>query len=134
MGAQYSAGADIFNPRGPSAGPLPAKAEQAAGLALPVDPFIKALYIAAVAGAGRYLLNEIRMCANKSENTGLEALEARVDMLIDMLDRLKSENAALQKQRASLLQECAMLTEKNEQAEARVKSIIARLSALEIRA
>ena len=118
----------------PIAGPLPAKAEQAAGLAAPVDPFIKALYIAAVAGAGRYLLNEIQMCANESENTGLEALEARVDTLIDMLDRLKSENAALRTQQADLLQECAILREKNEQAEARVKSIIARLSALEIRA
>lgn len=123
MGAQYSAGADIFNPFRPGA-----------GRAAPVDPFIKALYIAAVAGAGRYLLNEIQMCANESENTGLEALEARVDTLIEMLDRLKSENAALRKQQAGLRQERAMLIEKNEQAEARVKSIIARLSALEIRA
>ena len=118
----------------PIAGPLRAKAEQAAGLAAPVDPLIKALYIAAVAGAGRYLLNEIRMCANESENTGLEALEARVDTLIDMLDRLKSENAALRTERAGLRQERDMLMEKNEQAEARIKSIIARLSALEIRA
>ena len=102
--------------------------------AAPVDPLIKALYIAAVAGAGRYLLNEIRMCANESENTGLEALEARVDTLIDMLDRLKSENAALRTERAGLLQERATLVEKNEQAEAQVKSILARLSALEIRA
>lgn len=134
MGAQYSAGANIFNPCGPSAGPRFVEAEQAAGLALPVDPLIKALYIAVVAGAGRYLLNEIRMCANESENTGLEALEARVDTLIDMLDRLKSENAALRTQQAGLRQERDMLMEKNEQAEARIKSIIARLSALEIRA
>ena len=74
------------------------------------------------------------MCANESENNGLEALEARVDTLIEMLDRLKSENAALRTQQAGLLQERALLIEKNEQAEARVKSIIARLSALEIRA
>ena len=134
MGAQYSAGADIFNPRRPIAGPLPAKAAHAAGRAAPVDPLNKALYIAAVAGAGRYLLNEIQMCANESENTGLEALEARVDTLIEMLDRLQSENAALRTERAGLLQERALLIEKNEQAEVRVKSIIARLSALEIRA
>ena len=74
------------------------------------------------------------MCANESENTGLEALEARVDTLIDMLDRLKSENAALRTERDDLRQECAMLVEKNEQAEAQVKSILSRLSALEIRA
>ena len=73
------------------------------------------------------------MCANESENTGLEALEARVDALIGMLDRLKSENAALRTQQAGLLQERAILVEKNEQTEARVKSIIARLSALEVR-
>lgn len=134
MGAQYSAGANIFNPCGPIAGPLPAKAKQAAGHAAPVDPLIKALYIAAVAEAGRYLLNEIRMCANESENTGLEALEARVDALIDMLDRLKAENATLRTERAGLRQERAMLIEKNEQAVAQVKSILARLSALESRA
>ena len=86
-----------------------------------------------IAGAGRYLLNEIRMCANESENTGLEALEARVDELIDMLERLKSENFALRTERESLLQECAMLTEKTEQAQRRIESIISRLSALEIR-
>ena len=74
------------------------------------------------------------MCANESENTGLEALEARVDALIDMLDRLKAENAALRTERADLRQECAMLVEKNEQAEAQIKSTLARLSALEIRA
>ena len=74
------------------------------------------------------------MCANKSENTGLEALEARVDALIEMLDQLKSENAALRTERAGLLQERAMLIEKTEQAEVQVKSIMARLSALEIRA
>ena len=74
------------------------------------------------------------MCANESENTGLEALEARVDALIDMLDRLKAENAALRTERADLRQERAMLVEKNEQAEAQIKSTLARLSALEIRA
>ena len=74
------------------------------------------------------------MCANESENTGLEALEARVDTLIDMLDRLKSENAALRTQQAGLLQERAMLMEKNEQARARVESMLAHLSALEMRA
>lgn len=118
------------------AGQSPARSPQRLNRppAAPVDPLIKALYIAAVAGAGRYLLNEIRMCANESENTGLEALEARVDALIDILDQLKSENTALRTERAGLRQECAMLIEKNEQAEARIKSIIARLSALEIRA
>ena len=74
------------------------------------------------------------MCANESENTGLEALEARVDTLIGMLDRLQSENAALRTERAGLLQERALLIKKNEQAEAQVKSILARLNALEIRA
>ena len=74
------------------------------------------------------------MCANESENTGLEALEARVEALIDMLDRLKSENAALRTEQADLLQEHTMLMQKTEQAEAQVKSILARLSALEIRA
>lgn len=74
------------------------------------------------------------MCANESENTGLEALEARVDTLIDMLDRLKSENAALRKQQASLLQERATLMENTDQARARVESILAHLSALEMRA
>lgn len=89
-----------------------------------------------IARTGRYLLNKIRMCANESENTGLEALEAleaRVEELIDMLERLKSENSALRTERESLLQERAMLTEKTEQTRRRIESIVSRLSALEIR-
>lgn len=98
----------------------------------PVDPFVKAPYIAVYCQGWPIPLNKIRMCANESENTGLEALEARVEELIDMLERLKSENSALRTERESLLQERAMLTEQTEQARRRVESIISRLSALEI--
>ena len=133
---QYSARAEICNYFGHSARPR-RKAEQAAFCARPrrarLTRSLKRFILPFIAGAGRYLLNEIRMCANESENTGLEALEARVEELIDMLERLKSENSALRTERESLLQERAMLTEKTEQARRRIESIISRLSALEIR-
>ena len=61
----------------------------------------------------------------------LHALENRVDELVAMVQKLKSENNTLKSVQGNLMTERAILTEKVEQARVRVEGMIARLRAME---
>lgn len=61
----------------------------------------------------------------------IEALTRQVDELIELCDRLRTENESLKHQQSSLSGERARLIEKNEQARVRVEAMISRLKAME---
>lgn len=61
----------------------------------------------------------------------LKRLEARIDEIIQVCERLKEENAVLRRQHAVLVTERSSLIEKTELAHTRVDTIIQRLKALE---
>jgi len=61
----------------------------------------------------------------------LEALEDKVDELIDLCEVLATENQALMTNQQSWTTERAKLVEKNELAKTSVESMIARLKALD---
>jgi cell division protein ZapB len=63
----------------------------------------------------------------------IEALERRIDELVQSLAEMTTENKALRSQRATLMAERAQLVEKTELARTRVEFMIARLKAMEIR-
>lgn len=59
------------------------------------------------------------------------SLEDKIDTLISACDRLHAENLRLQSSNTDLLQERALLKEKNEQIRQRVEAMITRLKTLE---
>jgi len=61
----------------------------------------------------------------------LKALEAKIDALIQLCDRLAKENQALLAQHDDWATERAQLIEKNELAKSKVEAMIGRLKALE---
>lgn len=61
----------------------------------------------------------------------LQALEHRVDELLDLCRKLHGENRSLRVSQDSLVQEKANLIAKNEQARSRVEAMISRLKSLE---
>ena len=61
----------------------------------------------------------------------LEKLEARLETLVQNIDRLNDENRSLRNQQESLVGERAGLIEKNELARNRVEAMIGRLKAME---
>jgi len=61
----------------------------------------------------------------------LRRLEKRVDALVDVCDRLQSENRSLKQRQDALTSERATLLQKNEQVRARVEAMIGRLKAME---
>ncbi|WP_439884953.1 TIGR02449 family protein [Pseudomonas syringae] len=65
------------------------------------------------------------------EDTDLQALMKRVELLLRHAEQLKSQNALLLAQEKSWREERAHLTEKNEIARQKVESMISRLKALE---
>lgn len=70
---------------------------------------------------------------NHTEQKGapLENLEAGVDELIDLCQRLREENHLLRKQQTALLAEKAKLTRKTDLARSQVESMIMRLKIME---
>ena len=71
---------------------------------------------------------------NKSQDnpsTELASLEAQLQELLEICQRLKGENASLRDQTTSLVTERASLIEKNEMARSRVEAMINRLKAME---
>ncbi len=56
--------------------------------------------------------------------------EHKVDRLVELLDRLQSENRVLRERESNLLRERSKLLEKNELARAKVDSMINRLKSL----
>ena len=73
------------------------------------------------------------MTPDTKEKLELAALEARVDELIRTIDNLAHENEALRSHQAVLAAERATLIDKTEQARSRVEAMIARLKAMETR-
>ncbi|MBP0940159.1 TIGR02449 family protein [Pseudomonas alliivorans] len=65
------------------------------------------------------------------EDTDLQALMKRVELLLKHAEQLKSQNALLLAQEKSWREERAHLIEKNEIARQKVESMISRLKALE---
>jgi cell division protein ZapB len=61
----------------------------------------------------------------------LKRLEKRVDALVDVCDRLQSDNRSLKQRQDTLTSERANLLQKNEQVRARVEAMIGRLKAME---
>jgi len=65
------------------------------------------------------------------EDTDMQALMARLELLITRVEQLKRENGILLAQEKSWREERAHLIEKNEIARQKVESMISRLKALE---
>ena len=65
------------------------------------------------------------------EDTDLQALMARLELLIGRVEQLKSQNGLLLAQEKTWREERAHLIEKNEIARRKVESMISRLKALE---
>ena len=64
-------------------------------------------------------------------NQGLSDIEAKLQEVISLCERLRLENASLQDQQKTLVEERARLIEKNEQARSKVEQMISRLKSLE---
>ncbi len=64
-------------------------------------------------------------------NIELKHLDSSVDILLNMIQKLKQENTQLRSQQDFLQTERSKLMEKNETARTRVESIINRLKAME---
>ncbi|WKJ89800.1 TIGR02449 family protein [Methylomonas montana] len=67
----------------------------------------------------------------KDPSTELEALEAKLDVLITQFNQVKNENKSLKVKQDALVKEKAKLLEKTTLAKARVEAMIARLKAME---
>jgi cell division protein ZapB len=67
----------------------------------------------------------------KKPTEELESLEARLQELLGLCERLKGENKSLRNQQESLTTDRATLIEKNEIARTRVEAMISRLKAME---
>ena len=65
------------------------------------------------------------------EDNDLQALMARLELLIGRVEQLKSQNALLLAQEKTWREERAHLIEKNDIARRKVESMISRLKALE---
>ena len=64
-------------------------------------------------------------------NQGLSDIEAKLQEVISLCERLRLENASLLDQQTNLVEERARLIEKNEQARTKVEQMIMRLKSLE---
>jgi cell division protein ZapB len=69
--------------------------------------------------------------ADKNPSTELESLESQLQELLELCERLKSENYSLRDQQENLSGERAALIEKNEQARSRIEAMITRLKGME---
>jgi cell division protein ZapB len=61
----------------------------------------------------------------------LQSLEAQLQELLNLCERLKTENKSLRNQQDILVADRASLIEKNEKARTRVEAMISRLKAME---
>ena len=74
---------------------------------------------------------DIRLESNESAQTELQALAAKLNQLVEVARKLDAENRTLKSVQAELLDERAALSGKNDQARARIESMISRLKAME---
>ncbi len=87
-------------------------------------------------GALRFIASSLLQSATHQtvktmEDTDLQALMARLELLITRVEQLKSQNGLLLAQEKTWREERAHLIEKNEIARRKVESMISRLKALE---
>jgi cell division protein ZapB len=61
----------------------------------------------------------------------LQSLETQLQELLNLCERLKTENKSLRSQQDTLVTDRANLIEKNEKARTRVEAMISRLKAME---
>ena len=83
-----------------------------------------------------YLLTDlyIRLMNNNSTlnfEDDLKRLDGRLDDLVQVCDRLQSENKSLKEQQDSLSKERATFLQNNEQVRGRVEAMIVRLKSME---
>lgn len=64
-------------------------------------------------------------------NSDLQDLEHKLDLLISRCDQLRAENISLREREGTLLRERSKLVEKNELARSRVEAMISRLKNLD---
>ena len=74
---------------------------------------------------------DIRLESTESAQTELQALAAKLNQLVEVARKLDAENRTLKSVQAELLDERAALSGKNDQARARIESMISRLKAME---
>ena len=74
---------------------------------------------------------DIRLEPTESAQTELQALAAKLNQLVEVARKLDAENRTLKSVQAELLDERAALSGKNDQARARIESMISRLKAME---
>ncbi len=77
------------------------------------------------------LQSDTHQTVKTMEDTDLQALMARLELLINRVEQLKSQNGLLLAQEKTWREERAHLIEKNEIARRKVESMISRLKALE---
>lgn len=83
-----------------------------------------------------YLLTDLYISLMNNNSTlnfedDLKRLEGRLDDLVQVCDRLQSENKSLKEQQDSLSKERATLLQNNEQVRGRVEAMILRLKSME---
>ena len=83
-----------------------------------------------------YLLTDLYISLMNNNSTlnfedDLKRLEGRLDDLVQVCDRLQSENKSLKEQQDSLSKERATLLQNNEQVRGRVEAMIVRLKSME---
>ncbi len=69
--------------------------------------------------------------SGENEALDIQTLEQRVDELVRMVEQLKSENTSLRSVQQHLMVERAELSEKTEQARARIEAMVSRLRMME---
>lgn len=69
--------------------------------------------------------------AEQNPSSELESLEKQLRELLELCERLKSENYSLRDQQDTLSSERAALIEKNEMARSRIEAMITRLKGME---
>ncbi|VVN31624.1 hypothetical protein PS862_01903 [Pseudomonas fluorescens] len=89
------------------------------------------LIVGSPPGASSLLQSNPHQTVKTMEDTDLQALMARLELLITRVEQLKSQNGLLLAQEKTWREERAHLVEKNEIARRKVESMISRLKALE---
>lgn len=90
-----------------------------------------ALSLATIASKLAPTQSDTHQTVKTMEDTDLQALMARLELLITRVEQLKSQNGLLLAQEKTWREERAHLIEKNEIARRKVESMISRLKALE---
>jgi cell division protein ZapB len=78
-----------------------------------------------------HTISRMNKKAEKNPSTELESLESQLQELLELCERLKSENYSLRDQQDTLSGERAALIEKNELARSRIEAMISRLKGME---